>query len=273
MGKLRRSTGLMIIGAFMAIAFASSLALAQAPAQSYAKGGVLAGYPLDWTSEQVTEFVKKPWTKEDLAKMGRAPRYILDKTMHPRATGKELTPKQLYQNGENKHRALMFQYGIGINSADFYKVWIEQEGYKNPKIKLLDLRQESEFDQARVPGAIRVDTGLAYWQLPGKAPDSTATYYLMCKGGQPDNGGSRGALFKKVMLEMGYSGTILNITDGFRGWIENGYPVMNMHGMFCLVPGSFQIPEKDAYKFTKDAVPVTVPMIMDAAKKLNVKDW
>jgi rhodanese-related sulfurtransferase len=274
MGKRKRSKGLVIIGALMAILFAGSLALAQTPPTRYAKGGVLgAGYPLDWSSEEVTEFVKKPWTKEDLAKMGRPPRYILNKTMTPRHMGKDLTPKQMFENGQNKFRALTFQYGIGISAKDFYKIWIEDEGYKNPKIKLLDLRQESEFQEARIPGSIRLDTGLPYWQLPGKAPDCSATYYLLCKSGTPDNGGNRGALVKKVMLEMGYSGKIENITDGFRGWIEQGFPVMNQHGMFTLVPGTFQIPEKDAFKMTKDVVPVVAPMVMEEAKKLKIKDW
>jgi len=263
MAKQMRIAGVSVVVLFVAALFAGSLAFA----------GPLKDYPPDWTDKQVEEFVKKPWTEDELKRMGRPPRYILDKTMHPRATGTDLTPKQLYENGENKHRALMFQYGIGISAKDFYKIWIEDEGYKNPKIKLLDLRQESEFQEARIPGSIRVDTGLAYWQLPGKAPDSSITYYLLCKGGQPDNGGSRGALFRKVMLEMGYSGTILNITDGFRGWLEQGFPVMNMHGLFTLVPGTFQVPDKDAAKLLKEVTPVTVPAVMEEAKKLKIKDW
>jgi hypothetical protein len=134
MAKLMRRAGVSILVLCVAVLFAGSLAFA----------GPLKDYPPDWTDKQVEEFVKKPWTQEELKRMGRPPRYILDKTMHPRHTGKELTPKQLYENGENKHRALMFQYGIGISAKDFYKVWIEDEGYKNPKIKLLDLRQESD---------------------------------------------------------------------------------------------------------------------------------
>jgi rhodanese-related sulfurtransferase len=266
-----RRAGVLIVVLFVAALFAGSLVFAQEKVP--AKGGVLAGYPPDWTDEYVTEYVKKPWTPEELKAMGRPPRYILSKTMTPRHTAKELTPQQLFENGQNKFRSLTFQYGIGISAKDFYKIWIEDEGYKNPKIKLLDLRQESEFQEARIPGSIRVDTGLAYWQLTPKCPDSTADYYLLCKSGTPNNGGNRGALVKKVMLEMGYSGKILNVTDGFRGWIEQGFPVMNQHGLFTIVPGSFQVPEKDAFKMTKDVTPVVSPMVMEAAKKLNIKDW
>jgi len=266
MGEIRKA-GLVIVILFVTVLFAGPFALAAE------KDGVLSDYPQDWSDKYVTDFVKKPWTEEDLQKMGRQPRYILDKSMTPRQTGPNLTPKQLFENGQNKFRALMFQYGIGISAKDFYKLWIEQEGYKNPKIKLLDLRQESEFQEGHVPGAIRVDTGLDYWQLPGKAPDSSADYYLMCKGGSPENGGNRGALVKKVMLEMGYSGKIINVTDGFRGWIEEGYPVMNQHGLFTLVPGTFQIPEKDAMVKIKEVTPVVAPAVTEEAKKLNIKNW
>jgi rhodanese-related sulfurtransferase len=284
MVKFRTRAGLSIIALLVAVLFVGSLAFAQ-PAAKPAQPGATTAQPTaqpqaqgagpskDWTDQQLQDFVKKPWTQEELNKMGRPPRYILNKTIHPRATDANLTAKQLYENGENRHRALMLQYGLGINAKDFYKIWFEQEGFKDPKIKLLDLRQESEFQEARIPGSIRVDTGLAYWQLPGKAPDSTLTYYLLCKGGTPENGGSRGALVAKAMIDMGYSGKIINITDGFRGWIENGFPVYNQHGLFTLVPGSFQVPEKDAPAMEKQVTPVVAPMVMDEAKKLNIKDW
>ncbi len=268
MSRLMRSVSVSIVALFMAVLFAGSFAFAAEEAKTQ---GV--GPSKDWTDKQLQDFSKKPWTKDELNKMGRAPRYILNKTIHPRATGTDLSPKQLYQNGENRHRAIMFQYGVGISAKDFYKLWIEQEGYKNPKIKLIDVRQASEFAEGHVPGAIRVDTGLAYWLLPGKAPDPTATYYLMCKGGTPENGGSRGAIVKKMMIDMGYSGPIYNITDGFRGWLEDGYPVLNSHGLMVLVPGTFQIPAKNAPEMEKKVTPVVEPAIMGTAAKLGVKDW
>lgn len=259
----RKKVGVLAVALFMSCAFA-------APSFVRAEG---AGPSKDWTEKELKEFVKKPWTKDELNKMGRAPRYIVKKEIEPRIEGKSLTPEQLYRNGQRQHRAWVLQYGIGISAKDFYKVWIEQEGWKDPSIKLLDLRQESEFAQARIPGATRVDTGLAYWQLGGKAKDPTATYYLMCKGGDPANGGSRGAMVKKFMLDMGYSGKILNITDGFRGWLEDGYPVVNDHGMFTLIPGTFQIPEKDSMAKAKDVTPIVAPVVMELAPKLGITNW
>lgn len=276
MGRYMSRAGVVIVALFVAVLFAGSLALAAEPAAKTAEPaapGQGVGPSKDWTEKQIQDFSKKPWTQDELKAMGRDKRYIINKTLVPRNTGKELTAKQLFENAQNEFRAIMWQYGIGISSKDFYKIWIEQEGWKNPKIKLLDVRQESEFQEGHVPGAIRVDTGLAYWQLAAKAPDATADYYLMCKAGTPDNGGNRGAYVKKAMIDMGYTGKILNVTDGFRGWIESGYPVINQHGLVVLVPGTFQIPEKDSMEKEKAVAPVVAPAIMGTAEKLGLKDW
>ncbi len=274
MEKLRRSAGVSIFAILVAILFAGSLALAAEQGSAKDQGGAKdqgVGPSKDWTDKQIQEFSKKPWTKEELQAMGRGDKCIINKTLTPRHTGKELTPKELFENGQNAFRAIMWQYGIGISAQDFYKLWIEQEGWKNPKIKILDVRQESEFAQGHVPGAVRLDTGLAYWMLPSIAPDPTADYYLMCKAGTCDNGSNRGAIVKKIMLDMGYSGKITNITDGFRGWIEDGFPIVNMHGLVTLVPGTFQIPEKDAMQKEKEVTPVVEPAVIEEGNKLGIK--
>jgi rhodanese-related sulfurtransferase len=256
----KSSVGVLAVALFISFAFLTSLALAEGPSK-------------DWTEKELQAFAKKPWTQEELNAMGRAPRYIISKTLEPRFEGNNLTQDQLFRNGQREFRAIFLQYGIGISSKDFYKLWIEQEAYKNPKIKLLDVRQDSEWTQGRVPGAIRVDAGLAYWVLAGKAPDPAADYYLMCKGGSPDNGGNRGAYVKKIMLDLGYSGKITNITDGFRGWVENGFPVVNDHGLFMLLPGTFQIPEKDSFEKVKAIGSDSSVTSMGLAQKWGLKDW
>ena len=78
---------------------------------------------------------------------------------------------------------------------------------------------------------------------------------------------------KRLMIDMGYSGPIINVTDGFRGWLEDGYPVLNSHGLMVLVPGTFQVPAKDAMEMEKKVTPVVEPAITGTAGKLGVKDW
>lgn len=195
--------------------------------------------PKDWTEKELKAFLDKPYTAAEKAKMGDTE---IEKLVPPLVYKKGLTTEQLFNNGMHFWMPIMLQYGIDMNSKDFHKLWIEQEGYKNPKIILVDVRQEGEYNAAHIPGAIRVDTGLFYWQSAkvGLLPDPDADYYLCCKSGYPPDGGVRGALVKRMMLQMGYSGKIVNITDGFRGWMENGYPVENVHGQFTFVKGTFQ---------------------------------
>jgi len=239
--KSMKKTLTLIITLLVALAFAGNVmaqdALAPLPAQM---PNDKASSAYDWTPAQIEKFAKQPWTDADKAKMGKDA-YILNKDLlQPRATGKDLTPAQLYQNGKNVWLPVMWQYGVGMSMKDFHKIWVEEEKWKDPNHILLDLRMESEFHQGRPPGARRLDTGLDYWLLPSVAPKPDATYYLMCKSGTPMDGGIRGAYVKKHMIDMGYTGPIYNLTDGFRGWIELGYPMVNRHGHFNLIPGTFQ---------------------------------
>lgn len=198
----------------------------------------------DWSMDEVQKFVKQPWDKESVEKMGVGA-YVLNKELWnaQRHTGDNLTSKQLYENGRNVWLPVMWQYGVGMNMKEFKKIWVDEGKWKDPNHVLLDVRMESEFDQGHIPGAVRLDTGLDYWFLPKFAPNANATYYLQCKSGAPDNGGIRGAFVRKHMIDMGYTGEIYNLTDGFRGWVELGYPIVNRHGHFTLVPGTFQKPD------------------------------
>jgi len=197
----------------------------------------------NWSPKQIEEWQKQPWTPEELKKMG-PPEYYMDKERAlPRHYGNNLTPKQLYENGRSVWYPLVAQYGVGISVADFKKLWIDQEKWKDPKHILLDVRNEYEFNQGHIPGAIRLDPGLDYWRLPVQAACQDCTYYLQCKAGTQGDAGDRGAFVKMHMIEMGYTGPILNITEGFRGWIEQGFPMQNFHGQFTHVKGTFQQPD------------------------------
>ncbi len=225
LGSLRKWIGVWTLALFIATFFVGiSLVYAQNP-------------PKDWTEDQLKDFLAKPYTPEQKAEMGSTE---IEKIVPPLVYHKGLSDKELFKNGMHYFMPVMLQYGIGISSKDFHKIWIEQEGYKNPKIFLVDVRQEGEYTAGHIPGAIRVDLGSFYWLASHLLPDPDADYYLYCKSGYTPDGSVRGAMAKKIMLEMGYSGKITVITDGFRGWMENGYPVENMHGLFTFVKGTFQ---------------------------------
>jgi len=271
--KIFKITAVSIFTIFVALLFASTSIAADWDFPNYmAFGGgdkdwytddLGSNYAKDWTKEQVKEFVKRPWTeKEKELLLGPSDLgYILDKNKFvlkrvKAKKGEVLTPKQLYENGRSYWMPIMLQYGCGMNMKNFKKIWIDEGKWKDPKHILLDIRMESEFLQGHIPGAIRVDTGLDMWHLPAFQLPADATYYLQCKSGTPEDGGIRGALVARRMRIMGYTGDIFNLTDGFRGWLENGYPVINRHGQFTMVPGTFQKP--DPY-FMKEKYPKEEP--------------
>lgn len=180
------------------------------------------------------------YTKEQIAQMGIDNLDAPDDDK-PMFTGK-LTTAQIAFNSKKIWMKEMADYGVGISAENFKKKWFDEEGWKDPKQILIDLRTIPEYQMAHIPGAIRVDTGLMPWYIHTVAPDNEATVYIMCKGGNPAWGAARGAFWVHYMKTIGYKNP-LNITDGFRGWIENGFPVQNNHGMFTFIKGTFQKPD------------------------------
>jgi len=191
------------------------------------------------------------YTKEQIKNMG------IDNLDAPDAgpmlTGK-LTTQQLAENSKRIWMKEMADYGVGISAKDFKKVWIDEDGWKDPKQVLIDTRTVPEYQQAHIPGAIRVDTGLMPWYITTVVPEQDMTVYLMCKGGNPSWGGVRGAFWVHYMKDIGYTGKLLNITDGFRGWLEEGYPAQNNHGQWTFVKGTFQKPDPYLKPELRDAV-------------------
>ncbi|MBW2604459.1 MAG: hypothetical protein JRE28_09125 [Deltaproteobacteria bacterium] len=198
----------------------------------------------------------KKWTKKQLGVMGETVLEEYDDA--PLLTG-DLTAKELSINSKKLWYREMYNHGMGISAKQLKKVWIDGGGWKDPNQILIDTRQIPEFTQAHIPGAIRVDTGLMPWYVTKVVPNQDATVYLMCKGGDPKVGAIRGAFWAHYMKEMGYTGKLLNITDGFRGWIELGYPVKNNHGMWTFVKGTFQKPDPYLKPDLKDRVRAIKP--------------
>lgn len=191
------------------------------------------------------------WTKKERSAMGTTTLEEYDDA--PLLKG-NLTKKQLGINSKKLWYKQMHDWGMGISAKDFKKVWLDNGGWKDPNQVLIDLRQISEFQQAHIPGAIRVDTGLMPWYVTTAVPDQNQTVYIMCKGGNPKVGAIRGAFWVHYMTKMGYTGKLLNITDGFRGWMELGYPCKNNHGMWTHVNGTFQKPDPYLKPDLRDAV-------------------
>jgi len=88
---------------------------------------------------------------------------------------------------------------------------------------LVDVREESEFNAARIPGAMHIGKGVIERDIEEKIPDTSAAIVLYCGGGY------RSALAAMNLKQMGYT-NVISMDGGFRGWKEAGLDVDSTPG-------------------------------------------
>ena len=80
---------------------------------------------------------------------------------------------------------------------------------RNPKARLIDVREESEFAAGRVRGAEWLGKGVIERDIEAKHPDHNEFLYLYC------GGGFRSALSADNLLKMGYQ-NVYSVDGGWR---------------------------------------------------------
>jgi rhodanese-related sulfurtransferase len=83
---------------------------------------------------------------------------------------------------------------------------------------IIDVREESEWDQGHIPGAVHLGKGIIERDIERMFPDSDAELILYC------GGGFRSALAADNLTRMGYTKAI-SMDGGMRGWREAGLDV------------------------------------------------
>jgi len=86
------------------------------------------------------------------------------------------------------------------------------------KLILVDTREDLEWANGHVPGAIHLGKGVIERDIEETVPDRTAPVVLYC------GGGFRSALAADNLQKMGYT-NVISMDGGWRGWTESGYPV------------------------------------------------
>ena len=82
---------------------------------------------------------------------------------------------------------------------------------------LVDVREDEEWDQGHVRGAIHLGKGVIERDIERKIPDKDAEIVLYCGGGY------RSALAADQLQNMGYT-NVISMDGGWRAWNENGLP-------------------------------------------------
>lgn len=85
-------------------------------------------------------------------------------------------------------------------------------------VRLVDVREESEFAAGHLPGAVHVGKGILERDAEATFPDPSAELVLYC------GGGFRSVLAAEALGKMGYT-NVISMDGGFRGWRAAGQPV------------------------------------------------
>lgn len=85
--------------------------------------------------------------------------------------------------------------------------------------RLVDVREESEWDAGHLPGAEHLSRGILERDAERRFPDPDETIVLYCGGGY------RSALAADNLQQMGFT-NVVSMDGGFKGWVGAGLPVI-----------------------------------------------
>jgi sulfur-carrier protein adenylyltransferase/sulfurtransferase len=89
---------------------------------------------------------------------------------------------------------------------------------------VLDVREQSEWDEGHIPGAVHVPRGHLESRIERAAPDPSRPVVIYCSVG------NRSAFAAKTLGELGYQ-VVSSLAGGFTDWKRNGFPVELQGGL------------------------------------------
>lgn len=93
---------------------------------------------------------------------------------------------------------------------------VHQRIQRGDAFHLVDVREDSEFGAAHIPGAIHIGKGVIERDIELAIPDLDADIVLYC------GGGFRSALAADALQKMGYR-NVSSMDGGWRGWKQSGF--------------------------------------------------
>lgn len=87
------------------------------------------------------------------------------------------------------------------------------------KFLLVDVREDNEWVNGQVPGAVHMGRGVIERDIEVRVPDTSTKIVLYC------GGGFRSALVADNLQKMGYT-NVESMDGGYRGWTAAGLPTV-----------------------------------------------
>jgi rhodanese-related sulfurtransferase len=94
---------------------------------------------------------------------------------------------------------------------------VKRRGDAGEKFLLIDVREDNEWANGHLPGAVHLGKGIIERDIEQRVPDTGAKLILYC------GGGLRSALAAENLQKMGYT-KVESMDGGWRGWVEAGLP-------------------------------------------------
>jgi sulfur-carrier protein adenylyltransferase/sulfurtransferase len=113
------------------------------------------------------------------------------------------------------YRELLAQVKAEIDEVDAVRA---RELVESGDPLIVDVREQDEWDEGHVPGAIHIPRGYLESRIEGAAPDRSRQILLYCSAG------NRSAFAAKTLQELGYEEPV-SLAGGFTDWKRNGFPV------------------------------------------------
>ena len=89
---------------------------------------------------------------------------------------------------------------------------------------VVDVREQDEWDEGHIAGAVHVPRGHLESRIERLAPDTSRPVIVYCSAG------NRSAFAAKTLTELGYE-DVVSLSGGFTDWKRNGFPVQLQAGL------------------------------------------
>ena len=89
---------------------------------------------------------------------------------------------------------------------------------------VVDVREQDEWDEGHIPGAVHVPRGHLESRIERLAPDPSRPVVVYCSAG------NRSVFAAKTLGELGYE-DVVSLAGGFTDWKRNGFPVQLQAGL------------------------------------------
>src|SRR5262249_48901306 len=139
---------------------------------------------------------------------------------HPQATVSQRV-LAIFRKAMPTYRELLQQVRAEISEIDAARA---RELVDGREALVVDVREQDEWDEGHIPGAVHIPRGHLESRIERAAPDTTQPIVLYCPAG------NRSALAAKTLEEMGYE-DVVSVAAGFTDWKRNGYPVELQSGL------------------------------------------